>query len=85
MKYDFGGSQIRWFEREACYLPNQNRNLSQVCEIIDGDFYRYQLHVVDQLSYAMNGEDAHIATASQAIRTHQVLQEIMEGRDNYVS
>ncbi len=84
VKYDFGGAQIRWFEREASKLPHQNRNLSQVCEIIDGDFYRYQSHVVDQLSCAMNGEYANIATASQAIRTHQVLKEIMEGRDKYV-
>lgn len=85
LKYDFGGAEIRWFEREAGNLYNKNRNLSQNCEIIETDFNRYQAHVVEQLAYAMNDQRARIATSSQAILTHQVLQEIMEGRHEYVS
>ena len=53
--------------------------MSQVCEIIDGDFYRYQLHVVDQLSYAMNGEDAHIATASEQFGRIKYYKKLWKG------
>lgn len=84
LKYDFGGAKIRWFERMSDTLPHQNRNLSEVYEIIDGDFYRYQSHVVNALSCAINGDFANIATAAQVIHTHEVLQKIVEGCHEHI-
>lgn len=78
LRYELGGARITWQQIEKTPKPAGNINLNSYIETLPTDFERAQLHIVEQLSAAMDGHAAQISTGAQAVYTQKILEKIKE-------
>jgi len=78
LSYEHGGAHIVWQGiEEDSRFPGYIR-LGERCETLPADFDRIQWHVTDQLATALAGQQSHLCTGAEALRTQEILDVIQE-------
>jgi predicted dehydrogenase len=81
LRYERGGEMIVWQGIGPDQEFPEYMTLTSEPEIIPSDMHRYQWHVMDQLSSAMNNAPASLCTGRQALNTLEAMREILDQRD----
>lgn len=81
LRYDKAGEEILWQPAKAHDTLPGYVVLSEDAERIESGMGRYQWHVLNQISLALDGQTANVCEGSEALRTLRNLERILARED----
>jgi predicted dehydrogenase len=78
LRYEQGGQSIQWNPVGTDPEFRGYATLAPTAEIIDNGMKRYQAHVVAQLARDLEGKDAYLCSGSDALRTLETINQMIE-------